>query len=1385
LEEEKKLWNRLQQEAEECLPFKPHTLGRLLKNDARGQHFIDIPKDGSEKADELLEVARRYILIHYESLGISGIRYGRGLRAVPVPKYSRGVLVMWTAKSSTMAFVEHNSDTSLRIKDYVNKEIEDVCFIYFFGYLKMNQEEETPAVPISRQTPKKDSMDTSSTTTRTMVEEDEEMNVDLKRKGPETRTVVIAPEKKKMRTYFQSQELLHLRSIWWMMQRPRNIVVEPYQMWFEEDARWVRKMRMTSSTTSHLLLHLPCRVPAELHICLLSSNIYRVDEDTDVLNEEQAMKYWSEFEAADYEELKQFHDQKVFVKVKIDEQPPDVVFVDATWVRKFKRNAPGASKAFKAKSRLCARGFLDPQKAELPTRSTTATRLSQRIIVSTAVTHDFELASWDVAGAFLKGFSFEKVRQILQKKGIQCPKRRVVVIPPPNVWRHLSKLDSSFAVKEEEFGQYGLECLKPAYGLNDAPLAWQLCLHESLRQSGGQQSSLDDCFWWWKDQQGALQAVLTTHVDDIAVAGTKEFMEKTYKMLCNRFGKVSLQEMPFTHCGCRYSRVPQGLKIDQQEFVAAMKTQNLEDTKKPERLLTKEETTLFRSVLGGLLWITATRLDLVSEVGVLQSRVTKATVQDMLSANNLVKKAQQPKYSDVGIIYKKFSNKVRWKLAAVHDASAASKGRAYSQEGVVILLMPDLLDLDNQVHTVNGNMMSEERFGGVAHILSAHGARSKRVSYSTSHSETLAAISGLETASLVALRMSEILSPQMKPTLQELAALQEKGIPFLPIDAYTDCRDFYSLTTGTSALPQDRSQRVYVLAHREARLAGRLRWMILIPTECMLADALTKPMLAVQLLKLMTCGHVDFKNQPNHPIEARRLPVVDNITEDDLEKGDGGHLDEKDEIKKAQHFVEPGAAHSFSMSGRRLSPWVFFMVLLSSMSMGRTETSFFTYKTDGVCEAPKSDKVLGATSTSWIILFLIALCGCIVYKFKKLYERLHWWQEEQLKMLLRCQQQERQLDSLRADRQLRRIREILPQVDDLVLNVPGDLRGLDEALRHVQFQIMKHNERMDSIYRELGSISNEAQQNSNVMSMLHDYCDEIRTGMERINDDIAVLRQSTQRSAMELTRLRDQRSEIASGSATTLSRPITRIHNANSDAEPEGEITPAMASEEDEDEAAEENEESEEEGEDEEQRRQRYLADPMGECSDPEYWMSLNHAAHQDSSSNESGSSDSFADALEAALSAENAEIMRMMINQDAGTEVTDTEREQRRKARVISQMRSIRKALRTMERESYMGNLPMHRILELFTLTAPDLPLPMTFEDEGFEPRESETQGMLFDYVESNDQRWTFGHWSEAVAFRNALWFYHQSQGGERAMTNERKRMIADHYNAMVMPDA
>ena len=87
---------------------------------------------------------------------------------------------------------------------------------------------------------------------------------------------------------------------------------------------------------------------------------------------------------------------------------------------------------------------------------------------------------------------------------------------------------------------------------------------------------------------------------------------------------------------------------------------------------------------------------------------------------------------------------------------------------------------------------------------------------------------------MVSLRLAELLMPERKPTL-----LQEKGIPYLPIDSYTEYRDFWSLTVGTTALPQDPSQRIYILAFRKARIQGRVRWIILIPTESMTSDALT------------------------------------------------------------------------------------------------------------------------------------------------------------------------------------------------------------------------------------------------------------------------------------------------------------------------------------------------------------------------------------------------------------------------------------------------------------------------------------------------------------------------------------------------------------------
>lgn len=112
--------------------------------------------------------------------------------------------------------------------------------------------------------------------------------------------------------------------------------------------------------------------------------------------------------------MAQFVREDAFEKLRISRVSDDMVVVDCTGVRKFKKNPDGPKEA---KSRLCARGFMDAQKAALPTRSATATRLSQRILVSMAAALGFNVESLDVSGAFLKGLSFHQVRKLLNEKG--------------------------------------------------------------------------------------------------------------------------------------------------------------------------------------------------------------------------------------------------------------------------------------------------------------------------------------------------------------------------------------------------------------------------------------------------------------------------------------------------------------------------------------------------------------------------------------------------------------------------------------------------------------------------------------------------------------------------------------------------------------------------------------------------------------------------------------------------------------------------------------------------------------------------------------------------------------------------------------------------------
>ena len=107
--------------------------------------------------------------------------------------------------------------------------------------------------------------------------------------------------------------------------------------------------------------------------------------------------------------------------------------------------------------------------------------------------------------------------------------------------------------------------------------------------------------------------------------------------------------------------------------------------------LTKEETTSYRSILGALLWLTATRLDLVADVSHLATHLTSAEIRHLRQANQVLKQAQAADRKSVGLYFRKLHPERGLRIACFHDSSSHTKEKAYAHEGVLVLLMEDHL----------------------------------------------------------------------------------------------------------------------------------------------------------------------------------------------------------------------------------------------------------------------------------------------------------------------------------------------------------------------------------------------------------------------------------------------------------------------------------------------------------------------------------------------------------------------------------------------------------------------------------------------------------------------------------------------------------------------
>lgn len=491
--------------------------------------------------------------------------------------------------------------------------------------------------------------------------------------------------------------------------------------------------------------------------------------------------------------------------------------LSATWVLTFKIDTTTGKWIVKA--RLCLRGFQDLQGKDVLKYSPTASRVGQRLLISTSVLRAWELISIDISAAFLQGLPMSTVKtRTGEDRVVWCR-------PPKDVWTILRRIAREFGLDVPPIGYEGhwlWVLLKAAYGLDDAPLLWRRMLVEFCLDKGWEMSGFDKCILYLRSVRGAgdLLGMLSLHLDDEGATGTKEVLDTFIDQMTAQFGQLKLQRNKFRHIGHDYEQVwhDDGSctvyddQIYYTEGISPIEIPKGSKTRKANEAETRE----WRRLNGEMSYGSGSRPDCIGRISLSQQNVHSETDVSCLEAvNTALENMQNPKR------YKRLQfpplNPHKLKLVLVSDAGLRSRNTKYSQWCFWVLLM----ETDN--------------LGGPIHILEFRSKRGTRVSKSSMAAEILALCRASESGQRIGAWLSKIWYGS-----SGAAELLQRPMP-IPVVLYTDADDCWlALRCSKPYAGADESLCLYLESLREDLIAHRLEQLAWVPTDQMTVDGGTK-----------------------------------------------------------------------------------------------------------------------------------------------------------------------------------------------------------------------------------------------------------------------------------------------------------------------------------------------------------------------------------------------------------------------------------------------------------------------------------------------------------------------------------------------------------------
>jgi Reverse transcriptase (RNA-dependent DNA polymerase)/Integrase core domain len=581
-----------------------------------------------------------------------------------------------------------------------------------------------------------------------------------------------------------------------------------------------------------------------------------IERDVDELTAAELKANWPLVEAAVRKEIRSFFDLKTFIRAAKSAVPN---LLTSKWVFRWKRDASGQKQV---KARLTVRGFQDMASDTLETYAGTSSRWGQRLVCSIAAQHQWHLQSADISTAFLQGLTFEQL-----SKETGEPLRNVAFVPPAGYGRYFSELPG---LSDLDWSREVLKMVKPIYGLKDAPRAWRKRLDIALRAAGGVPMITDQAIYLFFDRLSngseTLSMILSTHVDDLKIAGREEVVEALLKTLTKQFGDLKLVKNKFEHCGVMHEQELPSMSIvmHQNHYALGLKpivcdVMDVTDQARMAQLITPELHAQYLSLLGGLSWLLQTRPDVAIFIQALQRHSKKPSYNDLLKLNRVCKWVKR---RPMHLKYERLEGPV--KILVISDSAFRREDESgLAMRGALVCIAEDQ----------PGNP------GGRIHILEFYSRKQKRVTRSTFAAELHALADSLEVGKLICYSLCEIMRPRIKVT--DLLSTAETDRLIVRIVACIDAKSvFDSLAAADLRVPSEASLIMVLLQIKEMLKQRFLRELYWISTQDMLADGLNKG--AISRDALMTASRNGVWRL-TFPLQCHSEPYTPEKAQDILE----------------------------------------------------------------------------------------------------------------------------------------------------------------------------------------------------------------------------------------------------------------------------------------------------------------------------------------------------------------------------------------------------------------------------------------------------------------------------------------------------------------------